>query len=138
MVMATLEETLAALLASGQGKVVKQFAQATVDRVRSAEARLTTLEQAPGPEPPVPAPEPAPGPAPPPPPPANPYKSRVGFCYHAERFSIDVVKAAFAGMVATGSPWVRDDFVWSLIEPAKGSFSWGRYDAIMSAAKAVG
>ena len=43
------------------------------------------------------------------------------------------------GVVADGGlTHVRQVFSWSEMEPSQGTFEWGRYDAIMSAAEATG
>ena len=41
-------------------------------------------------------------------------------------------------MVAVGAQWVRLDFNWSAIEPAKGSFSWSNTDRVLDAVTARG
>ncbi len=35
---------------------------------------------------------------------------------------------------ASGANWVRIDFLWSLVEPARGSFQWGTYDDVVEGA----
>src|SRR5262245_14745292 len=39
---------------------------------------------------------------------------------------------------AAGIGWVRIDFIWALVEPARGKYDWRLYDAIAAAAKARG
>ena len=34
-------------------------------------------------------------------------------------------------MLKTGGAWVRDDFAWSLIEPARDQFDWTATDRIV-------
>jgi hypothetical protein len=44
---------------------------------------------------------------------------------------LDRVKAAGIG-------WVRIDFIWAVVEPSRGAYSWRDYDAIAAAARARG
>src|SRR5918992_798286 len=39
---------------------------------------------------------------------------------------------------AAGIGWVRIDFIWAVVEPARGKYDWRIYDAIAAAAKARG
>jgi hypothetical protein len=42
------------------------------------------------------------------------------------------------GIAATGATYLRVDFYWAGLEPAKGSFAWGQTDRIVNAARARG
>jgi hypothetical protein len=50
----------------------------------------------------------------------------------AEGFSY-LLRARLAGI-----GWVREDFAWSVIEPARGVFAWGRTDTLMRNASTLG
>src|SRR5215218_2131491 len=39
---------------------------------------------------------------------------------------------------AAGIGWVRIDFIWAAVEPARGKYDWRIYDAIAAAASARG
>jgi glycosyl hydrolase family 39 (putative alpha-L-iduronidase)/Ig-like domain-containing protein len=63
---------------------------------------------------------------------ASPYGINVHAPQGAELTAIlDQVQAAGIG-------WVRIDFVWAFVEPARGAYDWSLYDAIAAAAHARG
>jgi hypothetical protein len=39
---------------------------------------------------------------------------------------------------AAGAGWVRVDFIWEDVQPARGKFEWGRYDELVAAARERG
>lgn len=42
------------------------------------------------------------------------------------------------GLVELGTPWIRTDFEWNVIQPTKATLDWSRYDALVAAANARG
>jgi polysaccharide biosynthesis protein PslG len=47
-------------------------------------------------------------------------------------------QAEFQRLKAAGFKWIREDFLWSHIEPQKGQFNWTLPDTLMANAKAAG
>ena len=54
------------------------------------------------------------------------------------RFPEQDLQQVLKVVVDGGLTHLRQEFSWSQLEPSQGTFEWGRYDAIMSAAEATG
>ena len=66
------------------------------------------------------------------------YAGRVGLNTHQVWVSQADSYATFASARSRGVEWVREDFLWSLVEPQPGSYSWSRTDALMASASLAG
>jgi hypothetical protein len=62
---------------------------------------------------------------------------RIGMASHLIWLSESDAEAEMRHMSAGGIEWIREDFLWSLVEPAPGRFDWRRTDALMAAAAKV-
>src|SRR5688572_24511433 len=62
---------------------------------------------------------------------------RIGLNTHLQAAG-DPLRPQLAEMRAGGVRWIREDFLWSRIEPQPGRFDWSASDALMAAAAAEG
>jgi hypothetical protein len=66
------------------------------------------------------------------------YSGRVGLNTHLVWVSQSDAYSALSQARAGGVDWVREEFPWRVLEPQRGSFAWGRSDALMAAASRAG
>jgi hypothetical protein len=66
------------------------------------------------------------------------YGGRVGVNTHLIWVSEADAYATLAHARAGGVSWVREELPWGVVEPQRGTFSWGRTDALIAAAARAG
>ena len=70
--------------------------------------------------------------------PATSAGDKVGLSTHLFWLGESDITANLNRLRGGGVGWIREDFLWDQIEPAKGDFRWGRTDALMAGAAKTG
>jgi hypothetical protein len=70
--------------------------------------------------------------------PATSAGDKVGLSTHLFWLGESDITANLTRLRGGGAGWIREDFLWDQIEPAKGDFRWGRSDALMASAAKTG
>ena len=70
--------------------------------------------------------------------PATSAGDKVGLSTHLFWLGESDITANLTRLRGGGAGWIREDFLWDQIEPAKGDFRWGRSDALMASAARTG
>jgi polysaccharide biosynthesis protein PslG len=71
-------------------------------------------------------------------PPARASGGQLGVSSHLIWLGESDAEAEMMRIRAGGVDWIREDFRWDLLEPARGHFNWARTDALMAAAARTG
>lgn len=70
--------------------------------------------------------------------PAEPQKNVFGIIAHLKKVSAEEMTNRLSLLSRLGVNWVREGFLWNLIEPKPGAYQWELFDRIVSESQRVG